>query len=131
MFSPSSWPSYSWGAAEGPGLPQPMRTTDHLSLLLSGVTSAASCPVLPIPSVCKAWGAVSHQHVPSAGFPQGVQEAPSFWLWWLCNHIICFSASPGEGCSFEAVLQEFSNAEQDPDGMAQVSEGMSSLHSSI
>lgn len=42
-----------------------------------------------------------------------------------------FSACLGEACSFKAALQEFSSAERDPDGMAQVSEGMSSLHSSI
>lgn len=42
-----------------------------------------------------------------------------------------FSACLGEACSFKAALQEFSSTERDPDGMAQVSEGMSSLHSSI
>lgn len=63
--------------------------------------------------------------------PVGFVRLPRFQLRGFCNQIICFSASVGDGCSFEAVLQEFSNTEWDPDGMAQVSEGMSSLHSSI
>lgn len=64
-------------------------------------------------------------------FPVGFLRLTRFQLQSFCNQIICFSASVGDGCSFEAVLQEFSNTEWDPDGMAQVSEGMSSPYSSV
>ena len=64
-------------------------------------------------------------------FPVGLVRLPRFQLPRFCNQIICVSASLGDGCSSEAVLQEFSNTEGGPDGIAQVSEGMSSLHSTV
>lgn len=63
------------GAAESPGLPRPMRTTD-----LPGIAGSHVHRVLPgasVYSACKApGGAVSHQRVPSAGCSRGVREAP-------------------------------------------------------
>lgn len=132
MFGPSSRPSYSQGCSRK-SWATPTHE-DHRSHL-PGVAGSRLCSVLPGASHTQCLQSLGELSPTSAclllAFPVGFVRLPRFQLWWFCNQIICFSASVGDGCSFEAVLQEFSNTEWDPDGMAQVSEGMSSLHSSI
>lgn len=132
MFGPSSRLSYSQGCSrkswatlthEDYGSRLPGVAGSHLRCILPGASHTQclqSRGELPPTSACLL-----------LAFPVGFVRLPGFQLQWFCNQVICFSAPVGDGCGFEAVLQEFSNTEWDPDGMAQVSEGMSSLHSSI